>query len=188
MSENTKAKLKDVTKDIIEACVRGERHAQYVLYNHYKDYVFTLAYRMNQNLQDAEDVTQKIFIRIFHKIDTYKGDSAFSSWIYRIATNLCINHYRSNRTRKSKTGPELDDNLVGKNGTNTLAPHLEKAVSALPPGYRMVFLLHDVQGFNHGEVAEMMEISEGTSKSQLHKARQELRRRLAPFLELQSNL
>lgn len=188
MSESAKSKLKDVAADVIEACIRGERHAQYALYDHYKDYVFSLACRMNQNVQDAEDVTQKIFIRIFEKIGTYKGEAAFSSWLYRIAANLCINHYRSNRTRKSKTGPELDTNLTGVNGTNTMGPHLEKAVSALPPGYRMVFLLHDVQGFNHAEVAEMMDISEGTSKSQLHKARKELRVRLAPFLELQSNL
>lgn len=188
MTESAKSKLKDISDEIIEACVRGERHAQYALYNQYKDYVYSLAFRMNQNLQDAEDVTQKVFIRIFEKIDTYKGESAFSSWIYRIAVNLCINHYRSNKTRKSTTGPVLDDTLKGDNGANTMAPHLERAVSALPPGYRMVFLLHDVQGFNHSEVAEMMNISEGTSKSQLHKARKDLRSRLAPFLELQTNL
>lgn len=186
---------RDADADLIRGCQNGDRAAQYALYQRYKDTVFNLALRMTNHEQKAEDVTQNVFLKVFKKINGFRGDAAFSSWLYRIAANTCINQLRKDRSQRSRFAQEeamWQDNH-SRSARQPAEPsglrsYLQEAIAALPPGYRMVFILHDIEGYNHQEIADMLNISAGTSKSQLHKARQHLRRSLAPFLVLDKNL
>jgi len=179
--------------ELVLRCQHGERKAQFELYERYKDWVFNVSYRMSNHEQEAEDITQKVFVQLFRKIDSFRGDSAFSSWLYRMAMNICINHFHREKTRRSHMAGQLpgDENLsagILKDAVQpfTLGPHLENALRRLPAGYRAVFVLYDIEGYTHQEIAEMRNITVGTSKSQLHKARKELKELLQPYLELES--
>lgn len=180
----------DVDAELVARCQHGERAAQQQLYLRYKDWVFNLSYRMANHQEEAEDIAQKVFIQAFRKIASFRGEAAFSSWLYRLAMNVCINHFHKEKRRKTQmvSDPDAAYSKAGKSEDFDLKPHLERAIRTLPEGYRMVFILHDIEGFNHQEIGEMMNCSEGTSKSQLHKARRELRQLLAPFLRLQEVL
>lgn len=184
------ARPTDVDAELVARCQRGERAAQYALYQRHKDLVFNLAMRMANHQQEAEDISQKVFLKVFRKIDSFRAESAFSSWLYRLTMNVCINHFHSEKRRKQRMVNELEtaSRDFHQREDFDLQPHLERAIRALPAGYRMVFLLHDVEGFNHKEIGEMMSCSEGTSKSQLHKARKELKQLLTPFLQLKETL
>jgi len=180
--------------ELVQRCRKGERKAQYELYQLYKDRVFNIAYRMANSQQDAEDITQMAFVRVFQKIDSFRGDSAFSSWVYRLTVNICINHFRREKRKKELVVHELSELatnlkiLKTNEQTSKMKPFLEKAIRALPAGYRMIFVLYDIEGYKHEEIAEMMNISEGTSKSQLHKARKELKQYLEPYLAMYQSL
>ncbi len=180
--------------ELVQRCRKGERKAQYELYQLYKDRVFNIAYRMANSQQDAEDITQMAFVRVFKKIDSFRGESAFSSWVYRLTVNICINHFRREKRKKELVVHELSELatnlkiLKTNEQTSKMKPFLEKAIRALPAGYRMIFVLYDIEGYKHEEIAEMMNISEGTSKSQLHKARKELKQYLEPYLAMYQSL
>ena len=180
--------------ELVQRCRKGERKAQYELYQLYKDRVFNIAYRMANSQQDAEDITQMAFVRVFQKIDSFRGDSAFSSWVYRLTVNICINHFRREKKKMELVVHELSELatnlkiLKTNEQTSKMKPFLEKAIRALPAGYRMIFVLYDIEGYKHEEIAEMMNISEGTSKSQLHKARKELKQYLEPYLAMYQSL
>ena len=189
----TEKRNPDKDWQLVQRCQAGERAAQFELYQLYKDWVFNIAYRMANHRQEAEDITQQVFIRLFRKIKTFRGDSAFSSWFYRLAMNICINHFRKEKKRKQRFSDDLSDlentklmAAKSKIERPDLKPQLEKAMRTLPEGYRSVFILYDVEGYNHQEIGEMLDIAEGTSKSQLHKARKELRQHLEPYLLLQN--
>lgn len=179
--------------ELVQRCRNGERKAQYELYQLYKDQVFNIAYRMANSQQDAEDITQMAFVRVFKKIDSFRGDSAFSSWVYRLTMNVCINYFRKEKKKKDLFLNEMSELANLKtHKTNEqppkMKPFLEKAIRALPAGYRMIFVLYDVEGYKHEEIAQMMNISIGTSKSQLHKARKELRLSLEPYMAMYQSL
>jgi RNA polymerase sigma-70 factor (ECF subfamily) len=171
-------------------CQRGDIHALEELYQRHKDKVYALALRMTNNVQDAEDIVQEIFIQVYRKIGAFRGDAAFSSWLYRITTNVTLSALR----RRKRAARELpSEDILTKDhpraqSNKLLKPFLEKAIASLPPKSRMVFILHDVQGFQHNEIAKMLNCSVGTSKSQLHKARAQLRKSLRPRLSLISSL
>ena len=128
---------------------------------------------------DAEDLLQEIFLLAYRKLPDFRGDSAVGTWLYRLAMNRCLDHLKSRQTRSSDKTSQLDEQtmtdsrLVGDSGINRL--DLERAIARLPDGARAAFLLHDVEGFQHHEIATILGISEGTSKSQVHKARLRLR-------------
>lgn len=185
----------DIDSELVQRCQKGERKAQYELYQHYKDRVFNIAYRMANNQQEAEDIAQMAFMRVFKNIDSFRGESAFSSWLYRLTVNVCINHFRKEKKEKELVVNELSEfqkanlsALKTKNESAKMRPFLEKAIRALPAGYRMIFVLYDIEGYAHQEIAEIMNISEGTSKSQLHKARKELKQFLEPYLTMYQSL
>jgi RNA polymerase sigma-70 factor (ECF subfamily) len=149
--------------------------------------VYALCLRMTGSKTDAEDLTQEAFLQTFRKIHTFRGESAFSTWLHRLSVNVVLMHFRTksladtsveemgerddlaNGPRREYGGPDL--RLTGL--IDRLSLH--GAINQLPPGYRMVFLLHDVEGYRHGEIALMLGCSVGNSKSQLHKARMRLR-------------
>src|SRR5688500_11640068 len=137
---------------------------------------------MMGNPTEAEDMTQEVFLQLFNKIGMFRGDSAFTTWLHRMTVNQVLMHFRKKSTRSEKLTEEGETPVQIVKGTanpdkmpvvDRIA--LERALQQLPTGYRTAFVLHDIEGYEHYEVADMLGIAEGTSKSQLHKARLKLR-------------
>lgn len=172
---------------LCKRCQQGDIGALEELYKRHKDKVYALALRLTNNVQDAEDIVQDVFVQVHRKINSFRGDAAFSSWLYRIATNISMSALRQRqRRRKEQTSEHIQasSHQAQVKDTRLLKPFLEEAIASLPPKSRMVFVLHDVQGFQHQEIAQMLNCSVGTSKSQLHKARSHLRKTLRSRLSL----
>lgn len=150
------------------------------LYRDYRSRVFSTAFRMVKNYADAEDITQDVFVKVFKKLDSFRGEAALSTWIYRIAVNACLDFLRRRKLRQ--TVP-LDDEMTAGSRPISVAKLVEGALPLMPEGYRTVFVLYDIQGLKHSEIAKVLGITEGASKSQLHRARAFLRRELAPYIE-----
>lgn len=152
------------------------------LYRQHSTRLFNLAWRMCGTRADAEDVLQEIFLLAYRKLPEFRGDSTVGTWLYRLAMNRCLDHLKSRQARASSAMTPLDEEtmpgprLVGDGGLERL--DLERAIARLPDGARAAFVLHDVEGFQHHEIADILGISEGTSKSQVHKARLKLRAHL----------
>jgi len=145
------------------------------LYRKYYPLVFSLCMRMMGNTWDAEDLTHDTFLQIERKMGGYHGRAAFTTWLYRVTVNQVLMHYRKSWIRSERT---TDNGVIPEQSTRfSLNDCLDlgAAIDKLPDGYRSVFLLHDVEGYEHKEIAEILRISAGTSKSQLHKARMRLR-------------
>ncbi len=167
---------------LVARCRAGDLAAFEELYASHAGKLYSLACRMLGNPTDAEDLLQEIFLSAHRKLDSFRGDSALGTWLYRLATNQCLDHLRSRAARTSERTDALDDEAAAfEPGAPGLADRtiakmdLEWAVSQLPAGCRAAFVLHDVQGLEHREVAEALGVAEGTSKSQVHKARLRLR-------------
>ena len=143
--------------------------------------VFGLALRMLQNRADAEDLLQEIFLQAYDKIDKFEGRSAFGTWLYRLGVNRCLDHLRSRSAKERSRTEPLGPTLPGRVGIGTRNLELERAIGELPPSSRAAFLLHDVEGYEHKEVGEILGIAVGTSKSLVHRARMKLRTRLNPI-------
>lgn len=169
----------------IELCkmaADGSLAAFEVIYQRYHRRTFSLTLRMTGSQTEAEDLTQEVFIQLFRKIGSFRGDSAFSTWLHRLTVNQVLMHFRKRSFKNEKTteeGEMPEQAVTGSANPNRMAVvdriALKNAIAELPRGYKNVFVLHDVEGFEHEEVARMLGISVGTSKSQLHKARLKLR-------------
>ncbi len=169
----------------IERAKQGDAEAFEVLYNLHKRRVYSLCLRMTANTAEAEDLTQEAFLQLFRKIGTFRGESAFSTWLHRMAVNVVLMHLRKKglpvvsleeATEGDEDTPKKDfgaEDPVLSGSVDRL--RLQNAVDRLPPGYRSIFVLHDVEGYEHNEIATMVGCSIGNSKSQLHKARMKLR-------------
>lgn len=171
--------------EAIERAKQGDAAAFEVLYNLHKRRVYSLCLRMTTNTAEAEDLTQEAFLQLFRKIGTFRGESAFSTWLHRMAVNVVLMQLR----KKGLQLVPLEDETEGEEETPkkdygaqdaVLAGSIDRlqlknAIDRLPPGYRSIFVLHDVEGFEHNEIAQMVGCSIGNSKSQLHKARMKLR-------------
>jgi RNA polymerase sigma-70 factor (ECF subfamily) len=169
----------------IERAKQGDAEAFEFLYHLHKRRVYSLCLRMTGNPASAEDLAQEAFLQLFRKIGTFRGESAFSTWLHRMSVNVVLMQLR----KKSLPVVPIDETLEGDEDTPRKEPggpderlagsidrlHLQRAVDELPPGYRTIFVLHDVEGFEHNEIAAMVGCSIGNSKSQLHKARLKLR-------------
>jgi RNA polymerase sigma-70 factor, ECF subfamily len=169
--------------NLVERCVAGDLDAFEELYRKHSPRLYSVAYRMTRTQADAEDLLQEIFLLVHRKLGSFKGESSLGTWLYRLATNHCLDHLRSRQARADKSTTSLDekggDTVAGRQPSladRTLHRlDLERAIGELPDRYRAAFLLHDVEGFEHKEVAAMLDIAEGTSKSLVHKARLKLR-------------
>ena len=162
----------------------GDQDAARALYDAHVDRVFRICYRFAGEDHLAQDFTQETFVRAFTKIDTFRGEAAFGTWLGSIATTVSLNGLRKvKRFRSRETA--LHDDLRATGGLNRLEPdvkeRLHRAIDELPAGYRTVFLLHDLEGYTHEEIGTMLGIKAGTSKSQLFRARSRLREKLADF-------
>lgn len=166
---------------LVDAIRRGAPGSREALYHSYKRRVFALALRI-VGAMDAEEVAQEAFIRIFRGLPKFRGDSALGTWIYRLAVNAALSH-RSRRaslpTAQSDDVEETIQLAPEPRGDAVLRARLERALHQLPPGYRAVIVLHDIEGLEHEEVAQILGCHVGTSKSQLHKARSKLRQILS---------
>ena len=149
------------------------------LYRQHASRIYTLACRMAGSPEDGEDLLQEIFLQAHRKLGSFKGDSSLGTWLYRLALNHCLDFVRSRRARMTKLTEALDaDGAIEPTApreTPNARLDLERAIERLPQGCREAFVLHDVEGFDHKEVAGLLGIAEGTSKSQVFKARTRLR-------------
>lgn len=176
-------------QEIIEQLRHGDTSNFQRLYDMHKKRAYSLCLRMTGNQAIAEELTQEAFLLVFRRISTFRGDAAFSTWLHRLTSNCVLMHLRQQRSRLTEASYE-------EPGVNEEGPRqfgspdrvlsvsddritLLRAIDQLPPGYRLVFLLHDVEGYEHNEIAEILGCSVGNTKSQLHKARLKLRRSLA---------
>ena len=174
----------DQTTDL-ELCrmaATGNIAAFELIYERYHRRTYSLCLRMTSSQTEAEDLTQEVFIQLFRKIGSFRGDSAFSTWLHRLTVNQVLMHFRRRSVKNERTsddGEMPEQTVRGTADPSRMAVvdriALKNAIAELPNGYRNVFILHDVEGFEHEEVARIMGISVGTSKSQLHKARLKLR-------------
>lgn len=171
--------------ELTQRAAKGDMEAFELIYQKYNRRVFSLCLRMTQNLSTAEDLTQEIFIQLFKRIGSFRGESAFTTWLHRLTANYVLMHFRKVHVRRESTCKDEEmpvETVKGTENPRRMALfdriELDDAVAHLPPGYRAVFILHDVEGYEHHEIGRMLGCSIGTSKSQLHKARMKLRRLL----------
>jgi RNA polymerase sigma-70 factor, ECF subfamily len=173
-------------QEAIDRAKQGDAESFEALYLLHKRRVYSLCLRMTGNTAAAEDLTQEAFLQLYRKIGTFRGESAFSTWLHRLSVNVVLMQLR----KKSLPEVSLEETLepqqedgprkdIGTRDTVLAGSidrlNLQRAIESLPPGYRVIFVLHDVEGYEHNEIAEMMGCSIGNSKSQLHKARMKLR-------------
>jgi len=179
-----------VDSAVIRRAQEGDADAFATLFHAHKARIYSVCLRMTNNSAEAEDLTQDAFLQVFRKIATFRGDSAFSTWLHRIAVNTVLMHFR----KKSLTQVSLDEPYSNSDGAKIRREYgstdaclsgcvdrvaLRNAIKDLPQGYRTIFVLHEVEGYEHQEIAEMLGCSVGNSKSQLHKAKLRIRELLS---------
>ncbi len=187
----TETQRDDSERSLVQRAQRGDQDAFAMLFQLHKKRVYSVCLQMTKDIADAEDLTQEAFLQVFRNINSFRGDSAFSTWLYRIAVNTVLMKLRRRKAPPllsldepiSADSPSLkrdigtaDLNLSG--AIDRLA--LRRAIEELPEGCRQIFDLHEVQGFQHHEIARKLECSIGNSKSQLHKAKMKMRDLLFP--------
>jgi RNA polymerase sigma-70 factor (ECF subfamily) len=164
----------------------GDRRAFERLYRSHVDRVFSICVRMCGSRTRGEELTQDVFVRVWEKLPLFRGESAFSTWLHRVTVNVALNDRKVQSRERARTAESDDDDrdsggALGSVGAAPVAERLdlEAAIALLPPGARKVFVLHDVEGFTHEEIAEEMGVTPGGTKSQLHRARMLLREALS---------
>lgn len=175
--------------ELIAGARRGEEKAFETLFHQHKQRVYSVCLRITGNSADAEELTQEAFLQAFRKIHTFRGESAFSTWLHRLAVNVVLMRLRKKKVSETPLEGSAEKEEFDQPQKEFGAPdlvlmrsidglHIERAVARLARGYRQIFVLHDVQGYKHHEIAALLGVSVGNSKSQLHKARIKLRRLL----------
>jgi RNA polymerase sigma-70 factor, ECF subfamily len=168
--------------ELAKRCRDGDADAFEELYRQHAGRLYNLTYRMAGSEQEAEDLLQEVFLHAYRKLGSFRGDSSLGTWLYRLGMNQCLDYLRGRQVKMSHATDSLDEEGAAEPAApmplTPVAVHrmdLERAIGKLPEGCRAAFLLHDVEGFEHHEVATLLGVSEGTSKSQVHKARMKLR-------------
>jgi RNA polymerase sigma-70 factor (ECF subfamily) len=168
--------------ELAQRAAAGDAAAFEQLYRLHHRRVYSLCLRMLQNEAEAEDLSQEVFVQLLRKVGMFRGDSAFTTWLHRLTVNQVLMYFRKKGVRLERTTEdgELPVQVVAGTQDAGRMPvvdriALDRAIAKLPPGYRAVFILHDVEGYEHEEIARALGIAAGTSKSQLHKARMKLR-------------
>ena len=175
----------DHDRELARRASSGDEAAFEVLYRAHSARVHALCLRMSGSRDRAAELTQDVFVHVWERLKSFRGESALSSWIYRLTVNLILSNARTDRRRLTH---EVNDDPVGEDASEQIAPRpierasvrpasvldavdLERAIAGLPPGARTVFVLHDVEGYKHDEIARMTGTAEGTCRAQLHRAR-----------------
>jgi len=191
MSTTTNATARlELDRDLVRRAQQGDSDAFATLFHAHKARVYSVCLRLTNNTAEAEDLTQDAFLQAFRKLSTFRGDSALSTWLYRLAFNTVLMSFRKKSLRQISLDEPFnqdarsirreygrgDERLAGS--VDRIA--LTRAIKELPDGYRTIFLLHEVEGYEHQEIAELLGCSVGNSKSQLHKAKLRIRELLGP--------
>ncbi|MCS6804290.1 MAG: RNA polymerase sigma factor [Acidobacteriota bacterium] len=185
MAAQMVARLTDF--QLARASAAGDHRAFEMLYCQHHRRVYSLCLRMLRNHEEAEDVTQEVFLQVYRKINSFQGNSAFTTWLHRLTVNMVLMYLRrkqkGHRQEETLEANQMADPLenrkqVGHPDFPIEAVDLQNAINDLPNGYRQVFILHDIEGYEHNEISQLLGISVGTAKSQLHKARLKLRQAL----------
>ena len=169
--------------EVVQRAQAGDVDAFEILYREHAGRVFALCLRLTGDRNEATELMQDVFIRAWRKLSSFRGDSAFYSWLHRLAVNTMLENARTDRRRTARVLPMEDTSrLAGaaRSAGVELKMDMEQAIASLPRGARMAFVLHDVEGFQHQEIAERLSVSVGTIKAQLHRARRLLREKLEP--------
>jgi len=171
----------DVPLTDVARAAAGDALAFEAVYRAHLPRVYSLVRRMTAG-RDADELTQDVFVRLWQKLATFRGDSSFTTWLHRLAVNVVIERFRTDQVRRGRLidGEDIFELLPGPAQTRDLGMDFETALEKLPDGAREIFVLHDVEGYKHHEIATLLEISAGTSKAQLHRARMMLRKHLGP--------
>ena len=168
--------------DLVARAQAGDQKAFRELYRQHAGRVYALCLRLTGNASDADERTQDVFVRLWDKLRSFRGESAFSSWLHRLTVNVVLNERRTTGRREQRVMIAEDPGALERNrgggGSEGLSIDLERAIGELPDGAREVFVLFDIEGFGHAEIAALVGIAEGTSKAQLFRARQLLREKL----------
>jgi RNA polymerase sigma-70 factor, ECF subfamily len=176
--------------EAIRLAQQGNASAFACIYRLHSRRAYTLCFRMVGNSAEADDLTQDVFLQVFRKIQTFRGEAAFSTWLHRLAVNVVLMRLRKKKLAQTSLEEATEPNEeIGKPPKEFGGPdprltglvdrvNINRALGHLPPGYRLIFILHDIQGYEHKEIAEILDCSVGNSKSQLHKARMRLRQKL----------
>jgi RNA polymerase sigma-70 factor (ECF subfamily) len=179
---NPSEDVRAVDLELAQRCQQGDSQAFEELYRAHAGRLYNLVLRMTASATEAEDVLQEVFLHAHRKLGSFRGDSSLGTWLYRLTVNHCLDFLRGRQTRMTRVTESLDDERAAEPAaaapvvpTAVNRIDLERAIGRLPEGCRAAFVLHDVQGFEHNEVARLLGVSEGTSKSQVHKARMKLR-------------
>ena len=165
--------------DDVALAAGGDVRAFERLYRSYLPRIHSLVRRMAGG-RDTDELTQDVFVRVWQKLGSFRGESAFGTWLHRLAVNVVIERFRTETLRRQRyhDGEEIFEVLPARASSGDLSMDFESALTKLPDGAREIFVLHDVEGYKHKEIADLLEISAGTSKAQLHRARMMLRRHL----------
>ena len=172
--------------DLVARAQAGDQKAFRDLYRQHAGRVYALCLRLTGDASDADERTQDVFVRLWDKLRSFRGESAFSSWLHRLAVNVVLNEQRARGRREKRVAPAAEpEELAGAqpaaplhDGTVGVSIELERAIAELPDGAREVFVLYDIEGYAHAEIASLTGIAEGTSKAQLFRARRLLREKL----------
>jgi RNA polymerase sigma-70 factor, ECF subfamily len=172
--------------ELTRRAAAGDMQAFEELFRKHRRLVYGLSLRMTQDVAEAEDITQEVFVLLFRKVGGFRGEANFTTWLHRLTVNQVLMRFRRKRARREDSledeegqprEPERPSASKSAQLVDRIA--LESAIARLPPGYRAAFVLHDIEGYDHEEVARLLGCAVGTSKSQLHKARTKLRKILA---------
>ncbi len=175
--------------ELIQSCCKGDIRAFELLYNKHKVKMYNIALRIHNNQMDTEDSLQEAFVKVFNSIKKFEGKSAFSTWLYKIVVNTCLNNLRKRKKHSAASSTDfLENEELEKTKTGSGQPVLkfvlEKEISKLSEVNRTVFILYEIEGFNHNEISEILNIPVGTSKSRLFEAKKTLRDSLKPYYEI----
>lgn len=171
--------------DLIEGCIKGDRRMQEELYRRFAPKMYAVCLRYSNNAEDAQDLLQEGFIKIYRNLHRFRAEGSFEGWIRRVFVNTSIEHFRKKSAKLSMVS-EKEESTIEDTDVSALENLAEKdiinIIQELSPGYRTVFNLYVVEGYSHKEIGEMLGISEGTSKSQLARAKSVLQKKVAQYL------
>ncbi len=169
--------LVTANEELVTRCLKGDRRAQFELYQAYSKAMFNICLRMMGNREEAEDVLQNAFVDVFTKMHTYRREATLGAWIKRIVVNSCLNELKKKKVQLVEADESIGD-LEYKDYEEHFEQEdidrIKQAIRLLPEGYRVVFTLYLLEGYDHGEISEILNITEGASKSQYSRARQRL--------------
>ena len=178
---NTQQAEADDEAGLVRRAQAQDRAAFDRLYARHVGHVYAVCLRMCAQRDEAERLTQDVFVRAWQKLAGFRGESAFSSWLHRLAVNVVLQDGRSSRRREARVLPMAEPELWERGGRSSMSDErmdLERAIASLPPGARQVLVLHDIEGYKHDEIARLTGTTVGSVKAQLHRARRLLRERL----------